>query len=299
MCGGEFAPYHKRQRFCSETCQRAWWKKNREKAGKKHTFVCQQCGKMYRTTHLDRDTCCSRECGLAYSAKTALATRFEAEAVDKVCLSCGQRFKDWPSKPDYCSDECKERGVRLVCDVCGGTFFGILYAKYCSRECELESGRRRYEQYMTEKVGERAYVCLECGRSFEAPYGNKRRRFCSDACARRYHGRIHKKQRRALKKTNGAVERIDPLQVYERDGWICGICGKRVRRECEYPHPMSPSLDHIVPLAHNGAHTLSNVQLAHRKCNIEKRDSDGGQLRLGLALVGQVGVSVRGYGSQS
>ena len=54
---------------------------------------------------------------------------------------------------------------------------------------------------------------------------------------------------------------------------ICGICGQPVDKSLKYPHPMSPSVDHIIPLAKNGdPYALDNLQLAHRKCNREKSD---------------------------
>lgn len=54
---------------------------------------------------------------------------------------------------------------------------------------------------------------------------------------------------------------------------ICGICGKPVDKSIKYPDPMSPTVDHIIPLAKNGDPTsLDNLQLAHRYCNRQKSD---------------------------
>lgn len=33
---------------------------------------------------------------------------------------------------------------------------------------------------------------------------------------------------------------------------ICGICGKPVDKSIKYPDPMSPTIDHIIPVALNG-----------------------------------------------
>ena len=54
---------------------------------------------------------------------------------------------------------------------------------------------------------------------------------------------------------------------------ICGICGKPVDKTLKYPHPMSPTIDHIIPLA-KGGHpaALENLQLAHFCCNRQKSD---------------------------
>lgn len=54
---------------------------------------------------------------------------------------------------------------------------------------------------------------------------------------------------------------------------ICGICGKPVDFAYRYPHPLSPTVDHIIPVSKGGHPTdLSNLQLAHRCCNRQKSD---------------------------
>lgn len=54
---------------------------------------------------------------------------------------------------------------------------------------------------------------------------------------------------------------------------ICGICGKPVDKSIKYPDPMSPTIDHIIPVALNGDPVaLENLQLAHRCCNRMKSD---------------------------
>ena len=57
---------------------------------------------------------------------------------------------------------------------------------------------------------------------------------------------------------------------------ICGICGKPVNKSLKYPDPMSPTVDHIIPVSQNGHPTdLDNLQLAHRYCNRMKSDKMG------------------------
>lgn len=54
---------------------------------------------------------------------------------------------------------------------------------------------------------------------------------------------------------------------------ICGICGNPVDKSYKYPHPLSATVDHIIPI-NKGGHPsdLSNLQLAHRWCNRQKSD---------------------------
>lgn len=83
------------------------------------------------------------------------------------------------------------------------------------------------------------------------------------------------KARQALKRGAGEVDRIVYADVFERDGWLCGICAEEVDPYLEYPDPRSKSLDHIQPLSRGGSHSLENVQLAHLECNVRKGDRLG------------------------
>jgi len=54
---------------------------------------------------------------------------------------------------------------------------------------------------------------------------------------------------------------------------VCAICGKPVDFNLKYPHPLSPTIDHIIPLAKGGHPSdIDNLQLAHRCCNRQKSD---------------------------
>ncbi|MBR4406045.1 MAG: HNH endonuclease [Bacteroidaceae bacterium] len=54
---------------------------------------------------------------------------------------------------------------------------------------------------------------------------------------------------------------------------VCAICGKPVDKSIKYPDPMSPTVDHIIPVSKNGDPvSLDNLQLAHRYCNRMKSD---------------------------
>ena len=62
---------------------------------------------------------------------------------------------------------------------------------------------------------------------------------------------------------------------------VCGICGKEIDPSFKYPHPLSATVDHIVPVAKGGhPSALSNLQAAHRWCNMWKKDKLMEGLRL-------------------
>lgn len=82
------------------------------------------------------------------------------------------------------------------------------------------------------------------------------------ACTRRFFTRQYRATQAGV-----TVEVVHPQLVFERDEWVCGICSHPINRMVKAPHGMSPSLDHIVPLARGGAHSYANVQAAHLGCN--------------------------------
>jgi 5-methylcytosine-specific restriction endonuclease McrA len=59
-------------------------------------------------------------------------------------------------------------------------------------------------------------------------------------------------------------------EIFDRDNWICGICGIPTDRSVCHPEPYAPVLDHIVPISADGEHVRSNVQCAHSRCNTLK-----------------------------
>ncbi|GGM64177.1 hypothetical protein GCM10012275_38400 [Longimycelium tulufanense] len=71
-------------------------------------------------------------------------------------------------------------------------------------------------------------------------------------------------------------------EIVVRDNSRCGLCGRKVRLSYKAPHPLSPTIDHVVPLAAGGDDTRANVQLAHFGCN--SRKGTGGSQQ--LALIG-------------
>ena len=54
---------------------------------------------------------------------------------------------------------------------------------------------------------------------------------------------------------------------------VCGICNTPVDFSYRAPHPLSPTVDHIIPVSKGGhPFALDNLQLAHRWCNRQKSD---------------------------
>jgi len=69
-----------------------------------------------------------------------------------------------------------------------------------------------------------------------------------------------------------AVECIDYQAVWDRDNGCCWICGEAVDPSLKFPHPMSKSWDHVIPVSKLGSHTMDNIALSHLRHNLSKKD---------------------------
>jgi 5-methylcytosine-specific restriction endonuclease McrA len=87
-------------------------------------------------------------------------------------------------------------------------------------------------------------------------------------------------RRRMRMELAGEAESVVPADVHARDRWTCQLCGLPIDPEVAWPDPMSASVDHIVPLAAGGRHSMINVQSAHLGCNSRKGDRLPDDLRL-------------------
>ena len=233
-CGTLFKAKKSTSKYCSRQCQH-------ESMDTKTTSVCQHCGKQFRARN-DRNTYCSREC--AFEARKA-KPKSKKEAPEHTCCICGAVFSSSHSG-----------------------------AKCCSDECRAEYARRKHHEYATARKQAKPRSCRECGKEFVPEYGNKRRVFCSAACLGRWQNRMKDRTmtnaRRRARLRGAKVELFKHGDIFERDGWVCGICGEPIDPMLKHPHPMSVSLDHIIALCNGGSHTAENVQAAHMICNAFK-----------------------------
>ena|SRR5690606_799734 len=145
--------------------------------------------------------------------------------------------------------------------------------KYCSQSCkERNPSRLEYKRGHLKTEKSRARL-REHDRARYA--NNPQRREYSLARSRQFREEHpdrmsdYAKKRRALL-TSVAVDDVNSHVVYERDNWVCGVCGKPVDRLLKWPDPMSASLDHIIPISKGGEHSYANTQLAHLVCNQRK-----------------------------
>jgi len=75
-----------------------------------------------------------------------------------------------------------------------------------------------------------------------------------------------KKLREAKKQRYLALQKY----LYDKFGGRCAMCLTKVDRRAGRNSPTGATIDHIVPKARGGTSDRTNLQLACRKCNLEK-----------------------------
>ncbi len=154
-----------------------------------------------------------------------------------------------------------------TCQACHALFVGRRRdARYCSRRCQPSYTARHEEQRARrEQVRANGRCCDHCG----TWYQSGGRRFCSLRCGVLF-WRVDTNAKRRARKRGAYVEHVYRRRVFERDDWTCWLCGTSIVRGVDRNHPLSATIDHVVPLARGGSHCYSNVRTAHRACNMAK-----------------------------
>lgn len=79
-----------------------------------------------------------------------------------------------------------------------------------------------------------------------------------------------KEARRRALKLSAFVEDVSLDVVIEIHGASCVVCKSGIDLSLRHPHPMSKSLEHVIPLARGGEHSYENCAPSHLRCNLSK-----------------------------
>lgn len=157
-----------------------------------------------------------------------------------------------------------------ACQTCGQPFETMASgpARYCGQRCW---------QVERAKPG----PCRDCGVEVGRKPGRGGIRRCDDCKARTRRAHyLHKNYQRRHAVPPPTV-RIGIDELGDRDGWRCHLCRKQVNRKLKSPHPMSASMDHLIPASEaESSHEPVNLALAHRICNTRRSNRGPAQLAL-------------------
>jgi len=125
-------------------------------------------------------------------------------------------------------------------------------------------------------------VCVDCRNTYSAKgvlVVNRRYRCedCAATCKRESNNAAWKKKNALRRSAFATGEKINTIEIAERDGWLCHLCDEPIDPELRAPHPGSLTLDHLVPLNPRlgepaGTHTVDNVKVAHWGCNSRRQN---------------------------
>lgn len=194
---------------------------------------CLECGLEF-TPSDPRVACCSRSCASSRSHRAKIDRALKAQ-----CMQCAGDFRPTRRDQVFCSETCSRhhRGPDSSDQLCG--------ARDCDRPVRARDMCAMHWRRWARETGRE-----------QGPAWTEERRAA-------WH------ERRA-QKVSATSERFTSLEIFERDGWVCGICAGPVDPGRLYPDAESPSLDHIQPLSQSGTHTRDNVQCSHLRCNVRK-----------------------------
>lgn len=230
---------------------------------------------------------CSRRCYMHhYHAERAWRSLAISPPSVRACPSCEATWSPLPvpgaANRVYCSDRCKARSrwkpTREMTCACGAVFATSGKRRHCSDRCARRVGRDHpWKTCAADGCDRPKRAKGLCNYHYRKARGEKPPEW-SDARRDAYH------RRRARKAGTSSPDRPVLLsEIRERDKNRCHLCRKRVSSK-PYPHPMSASLDHVIPLSHDeGHHVPENVRLAHLVCNTAKGNRGGNEQ---LMLIG-------------
>lgn len=240
---------------------------------------CAACGTRFRPIS-SKQRNCTVACARAQSHLTRSANA--AARNHRTCKRCGAGFqKVRGSLGLYCSGACTAAAARVYATK---TEANRAYIERWKKRTGWQP-KPRVEAEPKPKPPRQPpplvqLCCAECQQVFTAPATRRRRKFCGPRCSKRARKRVERSAQRARLRCV-RVETVNPISVFERDGWRCKLCGvstpRRLRGSTE---DRAPELDHIIPLAAGGEHSYRNTQCACRRCNGAKSSKPLGQLRL-------------------
>lgn len=267
LCGATFSPRTETQdqcgRLCRDKARRAW---------APETLDCRWCGKPFLQTNHAQAVCSSR-CKVSYWRSR------NPDAVERMRVAAAAKAAEAPRKP-YKAKPQTVCAVRFTqCRRCDAWLDPRkLTAVLCaSTHCQREDARMVANMWAENQHKKAApeIECETCMARFCPLYGHSGATRCHPCglAAIKAIRKAAKKLRDALKRGANGGAAVRPDAVFDRDGWLCQLCGVATPKELRGSHgPTAPELDHIKPVSKGGTHDMGNLQCLCRACNSAKGD---------------------------
>lgn len=248
-----------------------------------HNHTCPVC--MADFTGRATQIYCSRKCRERNKYPLGQVSGLDRRPVTKgvrVCVECGEVFEGTRAAK-YCTQLCKSR-VQDRAKVASG-----YYQRPEVRARVNATSRRKYRRDIADGKESGSWLSrwAEHGKGEDATCTAPdcdRAMFSKLFCRAHYNAEFgydfgNDYQRRATR-WGVEFEAFSRAEIFDRDGWVCGICSEPIDRGLLHPDPMSVSLDHIIPMSKGGGHVPLNVTCAHLFCNLSKgnRHDESGAL---------------------
>jgi hypothetical protein len=240
-CGADISHRARQARRC-EKCALADKHRPRPPAQQRHCLGCQVDISNRHRAARRCESCADAEIRRAKAAGNVGAREHH-------CEQCGKAFVRQRSDTRYCRPLCRLRGIRAAelaarqqaCALCLKPFQAVRSdAIYCNPKCT----RRAH------------YLANQADRVAAAARWNRENRE-----ARRVISMSNKLRRRAAVLASPGVSVRDWRRLVRRYGGRCAYCGVL---------PDVLHMEHIVPLARGGRHSIGNVLPACATCNLTK-----------------------------
>jgi hypothetical protein len=148
---------------------------------------------------------------------------------------------------------------------------------FCGKQFTAKKRDRRYcpDSYCSQKAYQQRkkegnllpthfeFSCHGCGKDFTAKKAEAK--WCSKKCANRHWGNLRARQARSP-----LLEAYADREIFERDNWVCHLCGLPIDSSVSRMDPAGATIDHVIPIAKGGKDWALNVKAAHRSCNLKK-----------------------------
>lgn len=167
----------------------------------------------------------------------------EASKRPRFCTDCPASIDDRPTGTKYCHDCARMRN------------YAITTAWYARERLASTAGR----------------VCQSCPADISDRRSNAR--WCASCTEKRKRDRVsaHRAERRS-KGWGFNRDKVFRMEIYARDRYVCHICGLPTSKEFDSKDPLSPVIDHLIPLGlpESPGHLWENAACAHKHCNSAK-----------------------------